>query len=186
MSDPLDEARRVWQAATVTATITSAVVSRWISERRRRDRRFWASAAIIVPAWLATLWLYPDLQPMAIVGLFVAAILCWQVYRRRAALPIGAEVSCVDFERTMLLRQRDHYKTMPVWYGIPVLAGQVAIALTLLLTPRFGKNGALLSAALALFAATVIGVLTIAYRRTRRIIAEIDREIALLPKGADI
>jgi hypothetical protein len=186
MSDPLEEARRVWQAATVTATITSAVVSRWISERRRRDRRFWASAAIIVPSWVVTLWLYPDLQPMALAGLFVAAILCWQVYRRRATVPMGAQVACVDFERTMLLRQRNHYQTMPLWYGIPILVGQVAIALTILLNPRFGKNQALLSAALALFAGSVIAVLAVAYRRTRRIIAEIDREIALLPKGADI
>jgi hypothetical protein len=187
MKDPSDiAARRAWQASPGggpgDATAIRAAIEKRLAERRGRGRRFWASAAIIIPGWTAAFVLYPDLRPVAGVGLMVAAWLGWQqrhtVMRRvnpQAGLPSRAH------EREFLARERDFHRALPVRSGIPMIVAQVAIVGTLLLSPRFAKNPTFY-AWLALFLVTVVGVLTFAFRRAWRVAAEIDRELIALER----
>ena len=189
MSEPIDDAaRRAWQqqpGAVNTAAIAAAVQRR-LADRRNRTLRFSASFAIIVPAWIAVAWLMPDLRPLAIIGLVVSMFLATQMYRRNAASSSrpGAALPCAAHERELLSRERSFYDSLPKWFIGPVILVQVAIVASLLTNPRFEKN-AMFPVSLAAFVMTVITVLSIAFRRSRRMVGEIDREIALLKIGEE-
>lgn len=188
MSESIENAaQRGWQSekAAVNTTDVRAMIERRLGEHRRRWWRFWASFAVIVPGWIAAFWLLPELRPVAAVGVIVAAWLAWQVSRRDPARRVDAtELPCVAFARQQLSRERDFYLSIPKWHFSAVLVGQVAIVATLLTNPRFEKN-ALFAASLTVFIGTVIGVLVFAFRRSRRIVRDIDREMAVLGKEAE-
>lgn len=178
-------AKRAWQESPGGGPTDSAAIragfERRLAEQRRRALRFWGSAAIIAPSWLVAWWWLPDLRPLATVGFAVAVWLMVQMYRRTPARQIhaGAELPCVAHQREWLARERNFHQSMPRWYLVPIVIGQVAIVATLLLNSRFVKN-ALFDASLSLFIVTVAGVLVMALRRARRIVAEIDRELIAL------
>jgi hypothetical protein len=177
--------QRAWQGRPAAAARPGEAIRRSLQERRRRSRAFGISAAIIVPGWIAAFWLFPDLRALAGAGLAVSAWLAWQMYRRSAtATPPAAYESCLAFEMAELARDRSFHHRMPRWFFSAVIAGQVAIVVTLLTNPRFEKN-AMFTGSLTVFIVTVIAVLTFAYRRSRRIVADLDREIALLRKGTE-
>ena len=186
MSEPIDEAaRRAWQgqAGVRTSTAIGVAIGQRLARHRRRIRRFWASAAIIVPGWMTAFWLYPDLRPVAAVGLMLAGWLSWQIVRRDPGRrsPNGVGLPCAAHERAVLARERDFYLTAPRWYLAPVLIGQAAIVATLLTSSRIERN-AIFAGWLSAFLATVIVVLTVAFRRARRIVRELELEIIALDK----
>ena len=186
MNEPPDiAAKRAWQASPGGGSSDSAAIrtaiERRLAEQRLRALRFWGSAAIIAPSWLAAFWWFPHLRPLAVVGFAVAVWLMVQVYRRTPTrrLNAGAQLPCVAHQRQWLTQERDFYQSMPRWYLVPVVISNVAIVATLLLNSRFTKNG-LFAGSLTLFILTVVGILGMALRRARRIVAEIDRELITL------
>ena len=150
-------------------------------EVARRDRIGYLSALLIVPSWLAAIWLMPDLRPVGIVGLLIGIWVTWQLYRRSAARLLGAAVDlpCRDFQRALLERERDFATSMPNWKLLPLAIGQVAIGATLATNPRFTRSPFFLEG-LALFVATAGVVLAVAWRRSQREAVELQRELEAL------
>jgi hypothetical protein len=146
--------------------------------------RFWGSAAIIVPGWLATFWFLPDLRVLATVSLLVGAWLMAHAYRRlpRPASRQRREEPCAAFEILRLSRERDFYRSFPQRLLPAILAGQVAIVATLLTNPRFEKTPQF-GVWLSLFVITVIVALAVIYRHSRSVAGELDRELALLEQA---
>lgn len=189
MSEPTDAAKRAWQNSGAGGTDSAASIrlatERRMADWRRQTLRFWGSAAIIVPSWIAAWWWFPDLRPLAGAGLIVAAALTWHVYRRgpfrrpRA----NAGLPCLAHERELLSRERDFHRAMPVRFFLPVIAGQVAIVATLLSNSRF-NNTPMFAAYLTLFVVTAAGILIVAFRRARRMVAELDRALRALEREA--
>lgn len=186
MNEPPEvAAKRAWQESPGGGSGDSAAIrtaiERRLAEQRSRALRFWGSAAIIAPSWVAVWSWFPDLRPLATVGFAVAVWLMVQMYRRTPSrrLDAGAQLPCVAHQRELLGQQRDFYRSMPRWYLVPVVIGNVAIVATLLLNSRFTKN-AMFGWSLTLFIVTVAGVLMMALRRARRIVSEIDRELIAL------
>lgn len=189
MTEPLDDpAPRAWQGqrdtGAVDATAIATRLTRRLAEERRRLRAFWASAAIIVPSWMAAFWLMPDLRRLAVVGLIVSGWLAAVMFRRSnqtRATPDAAQ-PCVGHEQAVLARERRFHATLPQRILGPILVVQFAMVTALLTNERFEKN-ALFLGSLSAFIMTVVVVLTMAYRRSRRAVEQIDREAALLKRG---
>lgn len=178
---PETPARRAWQASPGgghgDAAAIRAVIGKRLAERRSRGRRFWASAAIIVPCWMAVFVWRPDLRPVAAVGVMVAGWLGWQ--QRHSVMSRGgadAGLPSRAHEREFLARERDFHRALPVRSGIPIVIAQVAIVATLLLSDRFAKGPAFYGS-LTVFIATVVAVLVWAFRRASRMAGELDREL---------
>ena len=187
MNEPIDDAaRRAWQSQPPGSdhVPSGPAIERHLWEQRRRRRVFLTSAAIIVPGWIATFWFRPDLRLVAAVGLIVAASLAWLVLRRGAPSRAQATAEpCATFQIGVLTREREFHRSMPT-YLVPVIIGQVAIVATLLVNPRFEKNP-VFAGSLTVFVFTVVAVLLMAFRRSRRMLAEIDRELLILSKGVE-
>jgi hypothetical protein len=186
MSDlPEDKVRSAWSAQSDRDDGLDAAILMTTERRsamiRARDWRLYGSAMIIIPAWAAAFWLFPDLRILATSGLGLGIWLTWQLYRRSAARLGRSSLGqpCLAFQRDLLQRERGLYAAMTRWYLVPVVAGQVVIVYTLLTNSRFEKNGMFL-VYLAMFVGTVITALVIAWRRWQREIGELDREIAAL------
>lgn len=186
MNEPLDDAaRRAWQGQPTRPgdSEVGMMIERRLHEQRQRVRRFLGSAAIIVPSYVAALVYLPDLRPLATAGLAVGAALAWQVLRRNtsAARARSAGLPCAAFQAGVLSRERDFHRSISGWGLAPVILGQVAIIATLLTNDRFEKN-AMFGASLSAFSVTVAAVLTFVFRRSRRMLGELDREIASLER----
>lgn len=188
MNEPIDDAAlRTWQSqpSGINTVLPQAAVGRRLHEQRRRTRVFLASVAIIVPSWMAAFWFRPDLRPVAVVGLMAAASLAWLVLRR-GMVPSrsqAAALPCAAFQMGVLTRERDFHRSMPT-YLVPVAVGQAAIVATLLCNPRFEKN-AVFAGLLTVFVLTVVAVLRVVFRRSRRMLREIERELSILGKGVE-
>ena len=187
---PDTAARRAWQASSGGGAGDAAairdVIEKRLAERRWRARRFWGSAAIIVPSWIAVFAWRPDLRLVAAIGLMVAGWLGWQ--QRHSALPRGqadAGMPSRAHEREFLARERDFNRALPMRSGIPIIIAQVAIVATLLLNDRFAKGPAFYGS-LTAFIVAVVSVLAYAFRRARRIAAELDRELIALDREVSV
>lgn len=197
MSDPIDEtARRAWQGRELESAPGKPAVNvdRYLLERRRRRRRFVVSAAIIVPSHIAAFWLLPGLRPVAAIGLGVGACLSWFVLRRAAPPRRDAAMPCIAYQASVLEGERDFHRSMPK-YLIPVIIGQIAIVVTLLTNPRFNKNAVSADALtagrfaelnagfamlLTLFVVATVAILLFVAGRSRRILREVEQELAIL------
>lgn len=190
MSDSLqDAARRAWQgqASAPGGDQAARLVEQRLREQGRQVRRFLGSAAVIIPSWLAVLIWFPDLRPVAMVGLAAGAGLGWQVYRRTrpVARPESAGLPCAAFQVEALTRERDFQRSISGWGLVPVVVAQLAIVATLVLNERFEKNPAFVGS-LSAFIIVIVAVLAFVVRRGRRTMAELDREIAVLKKVAEV
>jgi hypothetical protein len=144
-NEPHDEHLRLWQRQPVEGGTASADdVRRKVNELntkvRRRDLVMYLSGAVIVPSWAAVIWLLPDLRMTAGVGLATAVWVVYQLRKRSAARAMTSDLAgrpCLDFHRTLLERERDLYRNMPVWYLLPVGLSQIVILLSLLTSARF-------------------------------------------------
>jgi hypothetical protein len=183
MNEPDAAAKRAWRDSPGSSANSAAIrtaVERRLAVQRRQVVSFWGSAAIILPSWVAALWWFPDLRPMAVVGLAIAAWLMAQMYRRGPRrLRAAVDMPCVAHQRHLLTRERDFYRSMRGWYLVPVIIAQVALVATLLLNPRFSGH-ARFTELLTLFIVTVATVLVVALRRAQRIVTEIDRVLSRL------
>jgi hypothetical protein len=188
MSDPFDDAAlSAWRhgAGAIEPKAAGVAVERHLRERRRRTQRFVASAAIIIPSWIAMFWLLPDLRPLAAVGLAVSAILVWRMLRAATSdRHAGTEMPCAAHEIHVLTRERDFYRSMPRWVFAPLTVLQLVIIGTLLANPRFEKN-AFFAGSLSFFICAAMFVLGVAFRRARRMLGEIEKELSVLAKGAE-
>jgi hypothetical protein len=184
MSDSGDNRlRSAWAKQTepsldVDPATAEANVRRRRAAIARRDRTVYLSAFIIGPSMLAATWFWSDLRPASVPGLFIAVWLAWQMYRRSGARLPGASVDlpCLAFQRALLERERDVALSMPKWYLVPLLVGQVAIAATMATNPRF-TGSRFFPEALVLFVGTVVVVLTVAWRRWRREALDLQQEL---------
>jgi hypothetical protein len=188
MSEPIDHAMQgTWQSQTGAPgpRQAGALMEQHLREQRRRTRRFLASAAIIVPSWIGMFWMMPDLRPLAAFGLAVSSVLVWRMLRgARPARHETTELPCAAHEIRVLSRERDFYRSMPRWVFAPLTLMQLVIIATLLTNPRFEKN-AFFAGSLSFFVCTVIVVLGIAFRRSRQMLDEIERELSVLAKAVE-
>lgn len=181
-----DRLRSAWskqmdQSLDVDVANAEADVRRRRAEIARRDRRVYLSVAIIGPSWLYATWFMPDLRLASVTGLFIAVWLTWQVYRRSAARLLGTPVDlpCLVFQRALVERERDMAVSLPKWYLVPVVAGQVAIVATLATSPRF-TTSQFYPEGLVLFVATASVALVVIVRRWQRQAMELQRELEAL------
>jgi len=113
---------------------------------RRRDRGFFACAAVIIPSWAAVMWWLPDLRVTAGISMAAACWIVSQAYIRSGARNVPTDLASapsLDFYRTSLERERDLYRALPVWFVPPVVLSSTAIVLGFLTTTRFPHNTAL-------------------------------------------
>ena len=181
-----DRLRSAWskhtdQSLDIDLANAEANVRRRQAEVARRDRIAYLSAAIIIPSWLATIWLMPDLRPLSAIGLLIGVWITWQLYRRSAARLSGAfvDLPCLDFQRALLERERDFARSQPTWHILPLAIGQVAIAATLATNPRF-TGSPFFPEGLVLFAGTAGAVLVVAWRRSQREVLQLQLELEAL------
>lgn len=181
-----DRLRSAWskhtdQSLDIDLASAEANVRRRQVEVARRDRIAYLSAAIIIPSWLAAIWLMPDLRLLSAIGLVIGVWITWQLYRRSAARLSGASVDlpCLDFQRALLERERDFAASMPKWKLVPLLIGQVAIAATLATNRRF-TSSQFFPEGLVLFVATAAVVLVVAWWRSRRDVLQLQLELEAL------
>ena len=185
MNEPPDDAARAaWskhadEGRDIDLASTRVALRRQEAAIRRRDRIIYLSAAIIAPSWAATMWFLPDLRLTAAFGLALALWIAWQVHRRSAArLDSGAvDLPCVVFQRELLQREIALRRSMPKWYLIPVVAGQIVILITLFSNPRF-SGSRFFALGIAMFLGTTIAVLGTAWRRWQSETAVLERERA--------
>jgi hypothetical protein len=183
---PKDTLRAVWQTQPVGGEEVDFNRA-WLAVRRReqlihrRDRIVYACAAIIAPSWAAALWFMPDLRLAAGIGLAIALWIAFQTHRRSAArvTPESVDLVCIQFQKALLQRERDLYRAMPFWYLGPLVLGQIAILVALLTSPRFPRTP-VFAIAVATFVGTAGTVLLIAWKRSRREAAQLQREIEAL------
>ena len=113
---------------------------------RKRDRGFFACAAVIISSWAAVMWWLPDLRATAGISMAAACWIVSQAYIRSGARNVPTDLASapsLDFYRTSLERERDLYRALPVWFVPPVVLSSTAIVLGFLTTTRFPHNTAL-------------------------------------------
>ena len=181
-----DRLRSAWAKQTdqpldVDLANAQANVRRRRAEIARRDRRLYLSVAIIGPSWLYATWFMPDLRLASVTGLFIAVWLTWQVYRRSGArlLSTPVDLPCLVFQRALVERERDMAVSLPKWYLVPVVAGQVAIVATLATSPRF-TTSQFYPEGLVLFVAAAGVALVVILRRWQHQAMELQRELEAL------
>ena len=178
-----DRLRSAWakqtdQSLDVDLANAEASVRRRRTEIARRDRRVYVSIAIIGPAWLYATWFMPDLRLASVTGLFIAVWLTWQMYQRSGArlLSTPVDLPCLAFQRALLERERDLAVSLPKWYLVPVVVGQMAIAVTMATSPRF-TTSRFYPEGIVLFVATAGVALVVIWRRWQRQARELQREL---------
>jgi len=178
-----DRLRSAWakqtdQSLDVDLANAEASVRRRRTEIARRDRRVYVSIAIIGPSWLYATWFMPDLRLASVTGLFIAVWLTWQMHQRSGArlLSPPVDLPCLAFQRALLERERDLAVSLPKWYLVPVVVGQLAIAVTMATSPRF-TTSQFYPEGLVLFVATAGVALVVIWRRWQRQARELQREL---------
>lgn len=186
-----DRLRSAWakqtdQSLDVDLANAEANVRRRQAEIARRDRSVYLSVAIIGSSWLYATWFMPDLRPASVSGLFIAVWLTWQIHRRSGARLSGASVDlpCLVYQRALLERERDLAVSLPKWYLVPLVVGQVAIAATLATSPRF-TTSRFYPEGLVLFVGTAGVTLLVTWRRWQRQAMELQRELEALGAGSE-
>jgi hypothetical protein len=178
-------AKQTDQSLDVDPAHAEATVRRRQAEIARRDRITYLSAVMIVPSWAAAIWFRPDLWLASVTGLFVAVWVTWQMYRRSGGRLLSApvELPCLIFQRALLERELDLARSLPMWYLVPLIVGQVAIAATLATNPRFTTTE-FYPEGLVLFVGTGGVVLVIVWRRGQRQALELQRELEAMGAAA--
>lgn len=178
-----DRLRSAWakhtdQALDVDLANAETSVRQRRAEIARRDRRVYLSVAIIGPSWLYATWFMPDLRLASVTGLFIAVWLTWQLHRRSGArLPgASADLPCLVYQRALLERELDLAVSLPKWYLVPVVVGQVAIAVTMATSPRFTASR-FFPEGLVLFVGTAGVALVVIWRRWQHQSLELQREL---------
>jgi len=183
MSDSDDRLRSAWsrqpdQSPDVDGTHVEAGVRRRQREIAKRDRIAYLSAAIIIPAYAASLWFLPDLRLLSSASLLIGVWVTWQRYRRSGARlsKAPADLPCLEFQRALLERELDFARSLPKWILVPLVIGQLAIVATLTTNPRFTRSQ-FFHEGLFLFVGTAGVALVIIWRRWQREASELQREI---------
>lgn len=184
MSKPGDDRlRSAWanqsdQLLDVDLSNVAANVRRRQTEIASRDRRVYVSVAIIASSWLYATWFMPDLRLASISGLFIALWLTWQMYRRSGArLPSApVDVPCLVYQRALVEREHDLAVSLPKWYLVPIVVGQIAIAVTLATSPRFTTRQ-FYPEGLLLFLGTAAVMLFVIWRRWQQQAMELQSEL---------
>ena len=186
-----DRVRSAWttqadQSLDVDPAHAEANARRRQVEIARRDRRVFLSSAIIGSSWLYATWFMPDLRLASVSGLFIAAWLTWQMYRRSGARLSGVSVDlpCLLYQRALLERERDLAVSLPKWYLVPVVVGQLAIVATLATSPRF-TTSQFYPEGLVLFVGTAGVALFLIWRRWQQRAMELQRELDFISVVSD-
>ena len=185
-----DRLRSAWvrqrdQSLDIDLANAEANVRRRRAEIARRDRRVYISIAIIGPSWLYATWFMPDLRLASVTGLFIAVWLTWQMYWRSGArlLSTPVDLPCLAFQRALLERERDLAVSLPKWYLVPVIVGQVAIAATMATSPRF-TTSQFYPEGLVLFVGTAGATLVVIRRRWQHRAMKLQRELEAISASA--
>lgn len=111
-------------------------ISRFERTIRRRNLREYAAAALVMGVFVYHGWMFPTLLLRVGCGLIIAgtAYVVYQLHRRASVRPALADMglrSCVDFQRSELVRQRDALKAVWSWYLLPFLPGMAVFLIGL-------------------------------------------------------
>jgi hypothetical protein len=185
-----DELRSVWSSQMVPSRDPDPAgvetrVRRHQADIARRDGIVYASAAIIVPSFVAALWFLPDLRILSGASLVIGLWVIWQVRARSGARLAGprTDLPCLAYQQSLLERERDFAISMPKWYFVPVTAGQAAIIATLATNPRF-TTSQFYPEGVVLFAGTAGVALVLIWRRWQRRATDLQRELEALGVSA--
>ena len=185
-----DRLRSAWtkqtdQSLDVDLANVAANVRRRRAGIARRDRSVYVSAAIIGSSWLYATWFMRDLRLASVTGLFLAAWVTWQMYRRSGArLPSApVDLPCLAFQRSLLERERDLAVSLPKWYLLPVAVGQGAIVASLATSPRF-TTSQFYPEGLVLFVVTAGVALVVIWRRYQGQARAMQRELEAIDAAA--
>jgi hypothetical protein len=111
-------------------------ITRFERTIKRRNLREYLAAALVIGIFGYYTWMFPTLLLRIGCGLIIAgtAYVIYQLHRRGstgfAPEDMGLR-SCVEFQRSELVRQRDALKTVWSWYLLPFLPGMVVFLLGL-------------------------------------------------------
>jgi len=103
---------------------------------KRRNLREYVAAALVLAVFAYYSWIFPALLLRIGCGLIIAGTgyVIYQLHRRASARPAPADMgfqSCVNFQRSELVRQRDALRGVWSWYLLPFLPGLVVFLLGL-------------------------------------------------------
>ena len=130
-----DDVKQLWQAQPVPA---AAYTEQQLRQRASRFQRSIGlrnaietlAALLVIACFAHYIWLFP--QPLIRLGsamiIVAACVTIDQLYRRaaRRALPGDAmALSCLDFHKAELARQRDALNTVWLWYIGPFVPGMI-------------------------------------------------------------
>ena len=151
---------------------------------RRRDRGFFACAAVIISTWAAVMWWLPDLRVTAAISMAAACWIAGQAYKRSAARNVPVDLASapgLDFYRASLERERDLNHALPVWFVPPVVLSTTAIVAGFLTTTRF-PHGPALFGVLAWIVCGTCAALLVGIRKSRRETKRYQALIEALPR----
>lgn len=140
----------------------------------RRNRREAVVAALMVPVFLFSAWIFPHWMTKlgALLVLAGTGVVMWQMVRRASAraLPRDLASSLLDFHRRELARQRDALRSAWLWYVAPIVPG-----LVLLLCGRQIENGRWQPSVFIVTALTMLGVVLVNLYAARGLQRQIDK-----------
>ncbi len=183
--------KQLWQQQTTPSVVlTPEVLQKQANTFQRRiawrNGTEYAAGVLVIAVFAFYIkafpfWLMRLGSAMIIVG---SLVLMWQMRRRASSQRTpgsGADMSCLDFHRAALVRQRDALRSVWLWYVGPLVPGMVVF--------RYGVETALDASApfargwianltIALVLLIVIGINLLAARKLQRQIDKLDREAA--------
>jgi len=142
----------------------------------RRNQREYVAAAVVIPVFGAVAW-FVENAAVALGSLLVVLATLWIVYylhrhgaARRPAGEQGA-MSCLEFHRSEIVRQRDLLRSVWLWYLLPPAPGMLLIVVGPALERPERWAGALGAVSVIAVAFTGIGLLNqrVARKLQRRI-----------------
>jgi hypothetical protein len=129
-----NDAKTLWrnqpsEDSVVTLDNIRARAEKFQSQIRRRNRREYLAAPIVIAMCGICLWFFPGWMMKTGSALLIIAVLfvIWQLHKRGAAemLPAGSGMPLVVFHRDALIRQRDALRSVGTWYLAPFIPGCV-------------------------------------------------------------
>ena len=171
-------------------------------ERRiaRRNLREYVAAAFVVSGFAYYMYLFPTLLVRIGCALVIAGTIyaMFELRRRASAEPPPAELalmSCIEFQRRQLQRQRDALRSVWFWYLFPLVPGMAVFLaglfeFTLRTAHAVGRPFDLRTAMLSFgfvpvcAAAVFVVVWTLNQRAARKLESQIEELDALIRDGA--
>ena len=176
-----DEFKHAWQTqacalpqrSTQDLRAEARALQRTIS---RRNLREYLAGALVIPVFCYYMWLFPHWVTRLGAALVVLGtlVVMWQLHRRAASRAVPAELggTCLQYQRSELVRQRDALHSVWLWYLGPLLPGLVVFV--------WGVQGGSAKPVALLVDAAMLAVFVAIAWVNRRAAARLQRQIDAL------